>query len=1072
MSIVAIVGSTFTYYLPGLEDQANPGLFKAAPTIAAGDFTISTNGGAFEAMDNTPTVTPTGGKQIKFILSIAETTAAGDGGTIVIECSDASGAEWFDVAINVPVRAADLSVLGGTAQTGDAYARLGAPAGASVSADVLQIKNYVDDIGAAGAGLTAIPTVAAVTTVGSVTGAVGSVTGAVGSIAANGITATSIAADAINAAAVKADAVTKIQNGLATPTNITAGTITTVTNLTNAPTNGDLTATMKTSVTTAATAATPIAASVTGAVGSVTGAVGSVTGAVGSVTGAVGSVTAPVTAGTVSDKTGYALSSAGVQAIWDALTSALSAVGSIGKRLADNIDATISSRGTSTYAGADTAGTTTLLGRIIGTLATGTHNPQTGDAFARLGAAGAGLTALPWNAAWDAEVQSEAQDAITASALATAANLATLTGYVDTEVAAILAAVDTEVAAIVATVGVAGAGLTALATQASVNDLPTNAELATALGTADDAVLAILGTPVGASVSADIAAVKANATAAEAYGSLTYSAVTTMSTYVDTEVAAILAAVDTEVAAIKAKTDNLPASPAAVGSAMTLTAAYDAAKTAATQASVDDLPTNAELATSQAAADDATLAAIAALNNLSSAQAQTAATAALNAYDPPTNAEMEARTLVSAGYATASALLAVDDYVDTEVAAIKAVTDKIDTALVLDGAVYQLTANALELAPTGAGSGASAQEVWEYAGIGGRTINSVSGTVTARLADGVTHGGSAASLDLRKLSVINTVDNDPAVYLEAKHTPVLESYAVLTALGHYGWEVSDGVLATLFPELVTEATLRSNLRIVTGALSSPVATTAAIDQDLYGTDAYVGWLLFLEYSDHGLKHWAARVVSHTATTVTVDDTIPDAGTFWLLPNTGLVSQEIRDAMKLAPTAGVPAADSIDADLDAIRLVTDAIDTSAVTVTSTNDAGVLTITRGVTFAATVSGLTISATWAKLYFTLKESDYDDDDDAIVQIVETNPGAGTDGLLYLNSAAIASPITVADGTLTVNQAGGTVAIAITDNATVKLAKASGLVWDIKTKDAAGATVENATGTASIVRAITQTI
>ncbi len=46
-----------------------------------------------------------------------------------------------------------------------------------------------------------------------------------------------IATDALTAAAVKADAVTKIQNGLATPTNITAGTITTVTNLTNAPTD-------------------------------------------------------------------------------------------------------------------------------------------------------------------------------------------------------------------------------------------------------------------------------------------------------------------------------------------------------------------------------------------------------------------------------------------------------------------------------------------------------------------------------------------------------------------------------------------------------------------------------------------------------------------------------------------------------------------------------------------------------------------------------------------------------------------------------------------------------------------
>jgi hypothetical protein len=38
---------------------------------------------------------------------------------------------------------------------------------------------------------------------------------------------------------------------------------------------------------------------------------------------------------------------------------------------------------------------------------------------------------------------------------------------------------------------------------------------------------------------------------------------------------------NTSITAIKAKTDNLPASPAAVGSAMTLTVAYDAAKTAA-----------------------------------------------------------------------------------------------------------------------------------------------------------------------------------------------------------------------------------------------------------------------------------------------------------------------------------------------------------------------------------------------------------------------------------------------------------------------------------------------------------
>lgn len=46
---------------------------------------------------------------------------------------------------------------GNTPQTGDAFARLGAPAGASVSADIAAIEAQTDDIGAAGAGLSAIP---------------------------------------------------------------------------------------------------------------------------------------------------------------------------------------------------------------------------------------------------------------------------------------------------------------------------------------------------------------------------------------------------------------------------------------------------------------------------------------------------------------------------------------------------------------------------------------------------------------------------------------------------------------------------------------------------------------------------------------------------------------------------------------------------------------------------------------------------------------------------------------------------------------------------------------------------
>lgn len=89
---------------------------------------------------------------------------------------------------------------------------------------------------------------------------------------------------------------------LASTTNITAGTITTATNLTNSPTAGDFTATMKTSL----NAATPNV--------------------------------------TVSDKTGFSLSTAGILAIWHQLTSAIVTAGTIGKLIVDNLDAAITSR--------------------------------------------------------------------------------------------------------------------------------------------------------------------------------------------------------------------------------------------------------------------------------------------------------------------------------------------------------------------------------------------------------------------------------------------------------------------------------------------------------------------------------------------------------------------------------------------------------------------------------------------------------------------------------------------------------------------------------------------------------
>lgn len=194
----------YIFYI-SLVSQANTKIFQANPTIAAGDFKVSIDGGAEANPATLPAVTPASSKRVKITLSIAEMT----GDNITVTCSDASGAEWCDLTINIQTSVRQIDDLATQTsvdtidnfldteiaailaavdtEVGAIITTLGTPAGASVSADIAAIEAQTDDIGVAGAGLTAIPTVALVTT---------------------------------------------------------------VTNLTNAPTAGDLTATMKTSVNT------------------------------------------------------------------------------------------------------------------------------------------------------------------------------------------------------------------------------------------------------------------------------------------------------------------------------------------------------------------------------------------------------------------------------------------------------------------------------------------------------------------------------------------------------------------------------------------------------------------------------------------------------------------------------------------------------------------------------------------------------------------------------------------------------------------------------------------------------
>lgn len=86
-----------------LSDSANPGRFKANPTIAAGDIQIGLDDGAMgNPSTGTPTVSPAGSIWVKIIVTAAET----NGNVFKLQCIDqTSPPEWDDLAIPIPTTA-------------------------------------------------------------------------------------------------------------------------------------------------------------------------------------------------------------------------------------------------------------------------------------------------------------------------------------------------------------------------------------------------------------------------------------------------------------------------------------------------------------------------------------------------------------------------------------------------------------------------------------------------------------------------------------------------------------------------------------------------------------------------------------------------------------------------------------------------------------------------------------------------------------------------------------------------------------------------------------------------------
>lgn len=378
------------------------------------------------------------------------------------------------------------TLTGHTAQTGDAYARLGAPAGASVSADVAAVKTQTAAIEVDTADIQSRIPAALVS---------GRIDASVGAMAANTMTA----------AAAASDLTTELQSGLATASalatlqssvDVVDGIVDAIlvdtavigaagAGLTAVPWNAAWDAEVQSEVSDgliaygAATATDVTTAAANVSVDEIQATALADLFNTDSGTTYASAVAGSVVAEIADNAGGSALTAAAIaDAVWDEILSghavsgstgeALAAAGSAGdpwitalpgsysagqagKIVGDYLNASVSSRATQTSV--DT------IDGIVDSILVDT---------AEIGAAGAGLTAL-----------------------ATAANLATVAGYLDTEIAAILADTN-ELQTDWANGGRLDLILDARASQTSVDDLPTNAELATALGAADDATLAAI----------------------------------------------------------------------------------------------------------------------------------------------------------------------------------------------------------------------------------------------------------------------------------------------------------------------------------------------------------------------------------------------------------------------------------------------------------------------------------------------------------------------------------------------------------------------------------------------------
>lgn len=139
----------FIFYV-ALQSQSNGNIMQSSPTIAAGDFKVSIDGGALANLATLPAVTPASSKMVKITLSTSEM----NGDNITVVCSDASGAEWRDLVINIQTSAQQIDDI--------ATQTLLTTVAGYVDTEVAAIKAKTDNLPASPAATSDIPSAATI----------------------------------------------------------------------------------------------------------------------------------------------------------------------------------------------------------------------------------------------------------------------------------------------------------------------------------------------------------------------------------------------------------------------------------------------------------------------------------------------------------------------------------------------------------------------------------------------------------------------------------------------------------------------------------------------------------------------------------------------------------------------------------------------------------------------------------------------------------------------------------------------------------------------------------------------